>query len=112
MDIIELARKGKIRGWSFGMYNVQDSLESRADELPIRHIKDLDLDHVTLVANQIPCYSATSVEVRAEKEVEVETRSTLGMVQMTDVKRPFFDNSEYKKRIESLKKQKGKETNE
>ena len=29
-DLIELAKKGKIRGWSFGMYNVKDSMEERA----------------------------------------------------------------------------------
>ena len=63
--LIELAKKGKIRGWSFGMYNVEDELEARADDLPLRRIKALDLDHVTLVVNKQPVYSATSVELRA-----------------------------------------------
>ena len=31
--LIGLAKKGKIRGWSFGMYNVQDELEQRAVKL-------------------------------------------------------------------------------
>lgn len=53
-DLIELAKKGKIRGWSFGMYNVKDSMEERADDLPIRHIKALDLDHLTLVVKKKP----------------------------------------------------------
>ena len=45
--LIELARKGKLRGWSFGMYNVVDEMEQRADsELPIRHVKSLMLEHV------------------------------------------------------------------
>ena len=39
--LIELAKKGKIRGWSFGMYNVQDELEQRADQLPLRRIRRL-----------------------------------------------------------------------
>lgn len=51
-DLIELAKKGKIRGWSFGMYNVKDSMEERAGDLPIRHIKALDLDHLTLVVKK------------------------------------------------------------
>lgn len=73
--IIELARKGKIKGWSFGMYNVIDELEQRSEgQLPIRHVKEFDLDHVTLVINKSPCYAATSVEVRADDEVSVETR--------------------------------------
>ncbi len=31
--IISLAKEGKIRGWSFGMYNVQDELEQVMDNL-------------------------------------------------------------------------------
>ena len=62
-DLIELAKKGKIRGWSFGMYNVKDSMEERADDLPIRHIKALDLDHLTLVVKKSPIYSATYLEM-------------------------------------------------
>ena len=72
--LIGLAKDGKIRGWSFGMYNVADELEARADDLPLRRIKALDLDHVTLVVNKTPCYSATSVEVRADAEVTMEER--------------------------------------
>ena len=64
--LIALAREGKIRGWSFGMFNVRDELEQRADALPIRHVKGMDLDHVSLIVNQTPVYSATSVEVRAD----------------------------------------------
>lgn len=41
-NVIELAKQGKIRGWSFRMYNVQDELEHRADDLPLRKIKALD----------------------------------------------------------------------
>lgn len=29
-DLIEIAKQGKIKGWSFGMYNVRDELEQRA----------------------------------------------------------------------------------
>ena len=76
-DLIELAKKGKIRGWSFGMYNVKDSMEERAGDLPIRHIKALDLDHLTLVVKKSPIYSATSVELRAGEDIELETRASL-----------------------------------
>ena len=74
-SVVEIAKQGKIRGWSFGMYNVVDELEQRADgELPIRHIKSLDLDHITLVVNKIPCYSATSVEVLSLIHISEPTR--------------------------------------
>lgn len=73
--LIELAKKGEIRGWSFGMYNVIDEMEERAGELPIRRIKKLDLDHLTLVVNKKPVYAATSVELRADSEEILEYRA-------------------------------------
>lgn len=72
--LIELAKTGKIRGWSFGMYNVIDELVERANDLPLRKVKELDLDHVTLVVKKTPVYSATSVEIRAGADVELEER--------------------------------------
>lgn len=101
--LIELAKKGCIRGWSFGMYNVKDELEPRADGLPLRRIKDLDLDHVTLVVHKNPVYSATSVELRAQEEVQIECRAAefAPRVRMEPEK---FDLSPYKERLEKLKK--------
>lgn len=108
-DLIEIAKQGKIKGWSFGMYNVRDELEQRAGELPLRRIKALDLDHVTLVVNKAPCYSATSVELRANAEVELETRTLEQTVQITEQRTetpavPFFDNSAYRARVEAIRK--------
>lgn len=97
--VIELAKKGKIKGWSFGMYNVVDEVEARADDLPLRRIKALDLDHITLVVKKQPVYSATSVEVRAEGEVNVETRS-VGMA----VTGGLDYNADYRKRYEDIKR--------
>lgn len=108
-DVIELAKKGKIRGWSFGMYNVKDEIKPRADDIPLRKIKALDLDHITLVVNKTPVYSATSVEVRAEAEVDIETRATIDNPQITEVEpkkpdAPLFDNSAYKARADAVRK--------
>lgn len=104
-DLIELAQKGKIRGWSFGMYNVKDSMEERADDLPIRHIKALDLDHLTLVVKKSPIYSATSVELRAGEDIELETRASLDEPTLSGpaLYTPAFDNSEFRGRIAALK---------
>lgn len=107
--LIDAARGGKIRGWSFGMYNVQDEIEQRADDVPLRKIKALDLDHVTLVIDKRPVYSATSVEVRADAEAVVETRAAYGDAQIVD-NAPRFDNSAYRARVEAIKDM--KEANE
>lgn len=102
-SIVEIAKQGKIKGWSFGMFNVVDELEQRAEgELPIRHIKELDLDHITLVINKTPCYSATSVEVRAETEQDIEVRALDSKIELS-VEKKKIDYSEYEKRIKKLK---------
>lgn len=101
-NIIELAKKGKIKGWSFGMYNVVDELEERAGELPIRRVKSLDLDHLTLVINKQPVYSATSVELRAGEDVDIEERASGHEVKVVISKQPI-DYSQYENRLNSLK---------
>lgn len=108
-NVVEMAQNGKIKGWSFGMLNVVDTLEARADDLPLRRITALDLDHLTLVVKKNPIYSATSVEVRAENEIVIETRTTEQPTQITEVEpikldTPFFDISSYEERIRKIKK--------
>ena len=101
-EVIALAKAGKIRGWSFGMYNVRDTVEPRADELPLRRISALDLDHVSLIVNKHPVYSATSVEVRAEGETEMEERAFEAAVLFTSAP----DYTQYHQRIDALKRRK------
>jgi len=113
--LIEIAKAGKIKGWSFGMMNVSDELEQRDGELPLRKVKGLDLDHVTLVVNKLPAYSATSVEVRAGESADVtfeergcETESDVHISEKSERAEepackeeipPIYDNSAYKNRI-------------
>lgn len=108
--VIDGAKQGKLRGWSFNMRNVKDEVETRAEGLPIRHVKDFDMDEITLVMNKMPVYSSTSVEVRAGEEEDVETRAIcLGAVYSENIPdpkppKPAYDNSEYKERFENIKK--------
>ena len=100
--LIELAKKGKIKGWSFGMYNVVDEIEPRADNLPIRRVKALDLDHLTLEVNKNPVYSATSVELRAGEDIDIEERAVEQEVKVI-MDKPAIDYSIYENRISKLK---------
>lgn len=75
LEVIEDARCGRIRGWSFNIKNPVDTVEQRAEGLPIRHIKDLDMDEITLVVNKVPVYSSTSIELRAGEEESIEYRA-------------------------------------
>lgn len=105
-DLIALARKGKIRGWSFGMYNVVDELEPRAEDLPLRKVKALDLDHVSLIVNKLPVYSATSVEVRADGTEDIETRARADENVQIEDHTPKYDNTQYRERLEKIKNKK------
>lgn len=99
--VIEMARKGKLRGWSFGMYNVQDEMESRgSDELPIRHVKKFLLDHVSLIKDKIPCYAATSVECRAGEDIDIEQRALDVEPELVIENKP--DYSDYENRLKML----------
>jgi HK97 family phage prohead protease len=107
--VIEIAKQGKIRGWSFGMYNVVDTLEPRANDIPIRHITALDLDHVALVVNKRPVYAATSIEVRAGADIDIETRAffdepkVIDNVPTTPAATQNPDNTAYHNRIAALR---------
>lgn len=103
------ARAGKLRGWSFGMCNIVDSIEERADKLPLRTVKDFDLDHITLVVHKTPVYAATSIEMRADDHVdELECRAgadnAMELVGIDSGNNKC--NSTYQERYEKLKQDK------
>lgn len=103
------ARAGKLKGWSFGMCNIVDSIEERADKLPLRTVKDFDLDHITLVVHKTPVYAATSIEMRADDQAdELECRAgaddTIELVGMGSENSRH--NSTYQERYEKLKQDK------
>ena len=108
--VVESARKDRIRGWSFGMKEVTYEMEERAEgQLPLRHVKDFILDHVTLVIQKTPCYAATSVECRANDEVSIMEYRTfdsevINLAPAHEAKKEKIDYSDYKNRIEKLEK--------
>lgn len=104
-EIVEIAKQGRIRGWSFGMYNVVDELVEREGDIPLRKVSSLDLDHVSLIVNKTPAYSATSVEIRADSETIVETRMSEEPLHITvEDTSPSYDNSAFRRRADALKK--------
>ncbi len=110
-NLIELARKGEIKGWSFGMNVVDEKVEQRAEALPLRRIRALVLDHVSLIVKKFPVYSATSVELRANETDEtdvIELRAFACTPRITVCDEtphaPSFDNSAFHERIQQLNK--------
>jgi len=102
-EVIEGAKKGKLKGWSFNMLKVVDEIEERTGKLPLRRVKDFIMTEITLAMNKIPVYSATSIEVRAEEEEEVEIRTSECEVVVNDLRKTEIDYSEYENKIKKLK---------
>lgn len=102
-EVIEGAKKGKLKGWSFNMMKVVDEIEERAGKLPLRRVKDFIMTEITLAMNKIPVYSATSIEIRAEEEEEIEIRTTECEVVVNDLRKTEIDYSEYENKIKKLK---------
>lgn len=73
-EVIAAAKKGELRGWSFGFTNPNDRWEDAGDGLQRRTLDDFDLREVSLLS-VTPAYIGTSVELRGEDISETETRS-------------------------------------
>lgn len=103
-EVIQKAREGKLKGWSFGMYANKDRIEERADGIPRRYIEDLDLFEVSIIDDRMsPCYIATSIEQRADKELIAEQRSEEFKAVIVDkTKKESIDYSAYENIINQL----------
>lgn len=118
-DVIEKAKNNQLRGWSFGFYANKDKWEDTTEGIQRRCVQDLDLFEVSIIDNtMLPAYTATSIEMRDNKEVVAEKRSndfkavivdesvkeTKKDEKKEDEKRVIeIDYSIYEKQIEMLK---------
>lgn len=106
-EIIDKAKRNLLKGWSFGMFANDESIEERSENLPRRIITDLDLFEVSIVDERMnPCYDGTSIEQRAEEDVEVERRSAAFKAvteNMVGTPKETIDYSDLEKRLNSLK---------
>lgn len=101
-EVIDAARKKKLRGWSFKMIRPEDSMEERADRpLPVRKISNFLMPEVSLIMKKVPCYSSTSIEIRAGEVEDVEQRAMDDNMDFSEEKK---NCEEYRSRLEELKK--------
>lgn len=77
VEVIEKAKNNQLRGWSFGFCTIKDKWEKIKDGYDKRTVEELDLFEVTIVDNtRTPAYPATSIEMRDDKEILTENRTT------------------------------------
>lgn len=110
-EVIDKANKGLLRGWSFGFVCLEQE-RNAGKEYEERTIKDLLLREISLIDDrQIPCYSATSVEVRSKNEEElIEYRSgkfDATMERKEELEQQKIDYTPYHDKIKKLEEVKG-----
>ena len=68
-EVIQKARDGKLRGWSFGFMDRDVEHKRDEDGIPLRDVRDLYLKEVSLLDNtKTPAYDGTLVAVRSDEE--------------------------------------------
>lgn len=67
-EVVEKARNGKLVGWSFGFYDRDVLCGQDENGMPLRDVRDLDLEEVSLLDDtKTPAYDGTLVMVRADE---------------------------------------------
>ena len=72
--VVERARVGALRGWSFGFRKLRDRWEDWKEGVQRRYLEDIDLLEVS-VLDKTPAYIATSIEERDGETCIWEERS-------------------------------------
>lgn len=117
-EIIEKAKKGELRGWSFGFYSIKDKWEDTKDGLQRRYLEEIDLTEVSIL-DKTPAYIATSIEERGEESLiteqrneeftaTVEDNSAMDDKKQEKREEKQIDYSLYEKQLEILKMKGGK----
>ena len=67
-EVVKKARNGDLVGWSFGFYDREVEQKTDEDGFPLRNVRDLDLEEVSILDNTTtPAYDGTLVAVRSEE---------------------------------------------
>jgi uncharacterized protein len=82
-EVMDKAKKGELRGWSFAFSAIKDAWDKRADGIQKRTVSELDIYEVS-VLDVTPAYIATSVDVRGEQEILTETRNEESEAEVKD----------------------------
>ena len=92
-EVIEKAKKNKLRGWSFGFFCNKEDRKTNEDGIEERVVRDLDLLEVSIIDDRkYPAYIGTSIEMRDDEKKIVEYRNA------------DFDKIEIKEEPEQLPK--------
>lgn len=99
-EVVEKARNGLLRGWSFGFRATDTEIEQRSQGVPRRHVKALNISEVSLIDDRYrPCYAGTSIELRADEGAEEADFTELRIDTSAHEKTDTPDYSSYEARL-------------
>lgn len=115
-DIVEKAKRGELRGWSFGFVD-RDVEQGEENGLTVRNVKDLDLYEVSLIDRaRVPAYDGTLVAIRSadDKAINISDLTESELSIRVEEEQPenednhaadngALDYTEYHKIIEEMK---------
>lgn len=102
-EVMEKAKKKELRGWSFGFVERRASEEDLENGMKHRFVEEMDLREVSIIdKRKIPCYAATSIEMRADGDEVIEVRTLETSVVSSEPEKRPVDYSGYEKRIQKL----------
>ena len=103
-EVIEKAKAGKLRGWSFGFYEKDAREEEMQNGLKRRFVEEMVLEEVSIIdERKIPLYEGTSIETRAEGKEMIRAEILEVRADVIEKKQENkCDLSSYKKRIKDL----------
>lgn len=115
-DIVEKAKRGELRGWSFGFVD-RDVEQGEENGLAVRNVKDLDLYEVSLIDRaRVPAYDGTLVAIRSadDKAINISDLTESELSIRVEEEQPenednhaadngAVDYTEYHKIIEEMK---------
>lgn len=103
-EVVKKAKNGDLVGWSFGFYDREVENKRDEDGFPMRDVKDLDLEEVSLLdRNAIPAYDGTLVSVRADEKSVFFSDTFTDEIQIREVEEPVESVEEVQTQAEPEK---------
>lgn len=102
-EVIEKAKNGKLRGWSFGFEALKEHEEPLENGLKRRFVDEMNLAEVSIIdEHKIPCYVGTSIEMRADGNSKIEFRGEDFKAKIIDETERKIDYSEYEQVLKQI----------
>lgn len=103
-EVVKIAKRGDLVGWSFGFYDREVEQKRDEDGFPLRDVKDLDLEEVSILdRTTTPAYDGTLVSVRSEEKSIFYGETFADEIQIREEVKPQEDVPKQQETVEEIK---------